>query len=158
MPIRLVPLDDVDLPTIIIDRPIIVIGRHSECDVQIRSSKVSRKHCCLAEGTCSDSQPLTLSVRDLDSTNGTRINGKVVVEGRLTEGDELAVGAFRFLVTSQAVQGVPVQDKNLFSSEDPIPLLEPPHDHVLDQKSNELPHPEPHLSEHEEKSISWPTT
>src|ERR1700693_3786794 len=102
MPIRLVPIDDaVNLPTIIVDRPIILIGRHSECDVQIRSSKVSRKHCCLAEAASDDSQSFALSVRDLDSTNGTRINGAVVAEGRLTEGDELTVGAFRFLVTNQ---------------------------------------------------------
>src|ERR1043166_6446036 len=119
MPIRLVPLDDAaNLPTIIVDRPIILIGRHSECDVQIRSSKVSRKHCCLAEVTAEDSQPFALSVRDLDSTNGTRVNGEVVAEGKLTEGDELTVGAFRFLVTNQPS---PSRVGKLVSSEFPIP-------------------------------------
>lgn len=143
MPIRLVPLDDVtNLPTIVVDRPIILIGRHSECDVQIRSSKVSRKHCCLAEASANGTPSFALCVRDLDSTNGTRINGEVINEGRLIEGDELTVGAFRFLVTSQP----PSAAKTLVSSEYPIPLLEPRDDHILDVKSKEL-HPNAEPSE-----------
>jgi pSer/pThr/pTyr-binding forkhead associated (FHA) protein len=129
MPIRLVPLDDSTiLPTIIVDRPIILIGRNPECDVQIRSTKVSRKHCCLAEVDPDSTGMIGLSVRDLDSTNGTRINGQVISEGRLQEGDELTIGAFRFQVNSQAPSrpGDP-----LVSADYPIPLLEEPHDHIL---------------------------
>jgi len=133
MLIRLVPLDDADsLPTIIVDRPIILIGRHPECDVQIRSSKVSRKHCCLAEVEA-DGQS-ALCVRDLDSTNGTRINGTVITEGRLKADDELTIGAFRFKVTIQPIhikQGEP-----LVSCEYPIPILEAPFDHILDSPSS----------------------
>lgn len=133
MLIRLVPLDDADsLPTIIVDRPIILIGRHPECDVQIRSSKVSRKHCCIAEvdidGECG------LCVRDLDSTNGTRINGTIVNEGRLKNNDELTIGAFRFKVTIQPVSIKAGQP--LVSSEFPIPILEAPFDHILDSPSS----------------------
>ncbi|MFO0814490.1 MAG: FHA domain-containing protein [Gemmatales bacterium] len=129
MLIRLVPLDAADtLPTIIVDRPIILIGRHPECDVQIRSSKVSRKHCCVAEVDVDGES--WLCVRDLDSTNGTRINGDVVSEGRLKANDELTIGAFRFQVTIQPLQiksGEP-----LVSCEYPIPILEAPYDHILD--------------------------
>lgn len=133
MLIRLVPLDDADsLPTIIVDRPIILIGRHPECDVQIRSSKVSRKHCCLAEVDV-DGHP-ALCVRDLDSTNGTRINGNIVAEGRLNTDDELTIGAFRFKVTIQPLSmkaGEP-----LVSCEYPIPILEAPFDHILESPSH----------------------
>lgn len=131
MPIRLVPLDNRDtLPTIIVDRPIVLVGRHGECDVQIRSSKVSRKHCCLAE--VDGDKGLQLSVRDLDSTNGTRINGDIVSEGRLNEGDELTIGAFRFRVVIQPTSlnaGNP-----LVSSEYPVPLLEPSDHNILDSR------------------------
>ncbi len=134
MLIRLVPLDATDsLPTIIVDRPIILIGRHPECDVQIRSSKVSRKHCCVAE-VDDETGNSALCVRDLDSTNGTRINGNVVTEGRLKADDELTIGAFRFKVTIQPVSvkaGEP-----LVSCEFPIPILEAPYDHILDSPSN----------------------
>lgn len=132
MLIRLVPLDTSDsLPTIIIDRPILLIGRHPECDVQIRSTKVSRKHCAVAEVDV-DGESM-LCVRDLDSTNGTRINGTIITEGRLKANDELTIGAFRFKVTIQPLQvkaGEP-----LVSCEYPIPILEAPFDHILDSPS-----------------------
>lgn len=133
MLIRLVPMDDTDsLPTIIVDRPILLIGRHPECDVQIRSSKVSRKHCCIAEVDLDGVSGLC--VRDLDSTNGTRINGTVVNEGRLKANDELTIGAFRFKVIIQPISvkaGEP-----MVSCEFPIPILEAPFDHILDSPSN----------------------
>jgi pSer/pThr/pTyr-binding forkhead associated (FHA) protein len=134
MPIRLVPLDDASiLPTIIVDRPILLVGRHPECDVQIRSSKVSRRHCCLSEVDPEVAGKACLAVRDLDSTNGTRINGEVVSEGRLLEGDELTIGAYRFQVKTQSsVNGA--RDV-MVSTEFPIPLLEPPNDHVLGGQS-----------------------
>jgi pSer/pThr/pTyr-binding forkhead associated (FHA) protein len=130
MPIRLVPLDNRDtLPTIIVDRPIVLVGRHGECDVQIRSSKVSRKHCCLAE-VDGDNGQVQLSVRDLESTNGTRINGDIVMEGRLKEGDELTIGAFRFRVV---IQPTALHDP-LVSSEFPVPILEPSDHNILDSR------------------------
>lgn len=57
-----------DGPSILLDKPILLIGRDPECDVQIDSRKVSRRHCCIAQ--VND----YLVVRDLDSTNGIRIN------------------------------------------------------------------------------------
>jgi len=71
---------------IVLDKPIVLIGRHPECDVQIHSRKISRRHCCLAQ--VGDS----LVVRDLGSTNGVRINGARVVEGTLHDADELTIG------------------------------------------------------------------
>src|SRR5687768_8812719 len=35
-------------PNLPIDKPILLLGRHQECDVQIPSRKISRKHCCIA--------------------------------------------------------------------------------------------------------------
>ncbi len=77
-------------PNIVLDKPIILIGRHQECDIQIPSRKVSRRHCCLAQ--VEDH----LVVRDLGSTNGVRINGIKVVEGNLLSGDELTIGNIRY--------------------------------------------------------------
>ena len=88
MPPRLVCLDghaDISL-----DRAVVVVGRHRWCDVRIASPRVSRRHCCLAldrDGVL---------VRDLGSTNGTRINGQRVAEGVLRPGDELSIAHFRF--------------------------------------------------------------
>ena len=70
-------------PNIPLDKPILLVGRHQECDVLIPSRKISRRHCCLAQ--VND----VVVVKDLFSTNGVRINGVRVKEGCLHAGDEL---------------------------------------------------------------------
>jgi predicted component of type VI protein secretion system len=95
MPAQLVALDSG--PSILLDKPILLLGRHPECDIQIDSRKISRRHCCIAQ--VSD----YLVVRDLGSTNGIRINGTRVVEGRLNAGDELTIGNYRYKVIWDAV-------------------------------------------------------
>ena len=90
MPAHLLSLTDG--PSILIDKPILLFGRHEECDVQLNSKKVSRRHCCVAQ--VND----YLVVRDLGSTNGVRINGERVAEGKLVPGDELQIGNFKYQV------------------------------------------------------------
>src|SRR5436190_17316577 len=101
MPPQLVSLTDG--PNILLDKPILLLGRHQECDIQLGSRKVSRRHCCIAQ--VSD----YLVVRDLGSTNGVRINGVRVIEGRLAPGDELMIGNHRYRVSweSEAKQPPP---------------------------------------------------
>jgi predicted component of type VI protein secretion system len=90
MPAQLVALDNG--PSILLDKPILLLGRHPECDIQIDSRKISRRHCCIAQ--VGDH----LVVRDLGSTNGIRINGIRIVEGHLNAGDELTIGNHRYRV------------------------------------------------------------
>jgi pSer/pThr/pTyr-binding forkhead associated (FHA) protein len=88
MPLRLVCLDS--HADIALDRAMVVVGRHIRCDVRIDSSRVSRHHCSLAldrDGVL---------VRDLGSTNGTRINGRRVDRGVLRPGDELSIAHYRY--------------------------------------------------------------
>ncbi len=135
MPAQLVALDHGD--NILLDRPILLLGRHPECDIQIDSRKISRRHCCIAQ--VND----YLVVRDLDSTNGIRINGVRVLEGRLRAGDELTLGNHRYrvrweggvgevsradVVRATARPGLAaeaVEDEALESAEEPVPLDEP---------------------------------
>jgi pSer/pThr/pTyr-binding forkhead associated (FHA) protein len=88
MSARLVPLSlgASSAPVIAIQRPVILIGRHPECDIRIDSSKVSRRHCCLALAYD------RVMIRDLGSRNGIRVNGRVVEETVLRPGDEIAIG------------------------------------------------------------------
>src|SRR5947209_5894580 len=88
MPAQLLALTDG--PSILLDKPILLLGRHPECDIQLNSRKVSRRHCCIAQVRD------YLVVRDLGSTNGVRINGDRVLEGKLRAGDELTVGNFKY--------------------------------------------------------------
>ena len=88
MPARLVAIDDG--PDIPLDRTMVVVGRHPQCDARLDSLRVSRHHCCMTQ----DKDELV--VRDLGSTNGIRINGQRVEMGRLRPGDELSIAHIRF--------------------------------------------------------------
>ena len=90
MPAQLLALNEG--PAILLDKPILLLGRDLECDIRLDSRKISRRHCCIAQ--VAD----RLVVRDLGSTNGLRINGVRVVEGHLKAGDELTIGNFRYKV------------------------------------------------------------
>jgi predicted component of type VI protein secretion system len=64
---------------------LLLVGSHPTCDVRIESTGVSRFHCCVSR--VED----RVLIRDLESTNGTRINGRRVTWGCLRAGDELAI-------------------------------------------------------------------
>ncbi|GAC1464623.1 MAG: hypothetical protein NVSMB9_03470 [Isosphaeraceae bacterium] len=104
MSARLIPLMMTgSTPVILLQRPVILIGRHPECDVRIDLSKVSRRHCCLA--LVYD----RVVIRDLGSRNGLRINGLPVQEADLHVGDELAIGPllFRYQASDKTPQSPP---------------------------------------------------
>jgi predicted component of type VI protein secretion system len=88
MPVRLVALDEG--PDILLDRAMVVVGRHPSCDTRLDSLRVSRQHCCMSQ------EKGEVTVRDLGSTNGIRINGQRVERGRLRHGDELSIAHIRF--------------------------------------------------------------
>lgn len=73
------------------DEPV-SIGRLSECDIQVDDTHVSRRHAEVRR----DGDAFV--VVDLQSSNGTRVNGATVKERVLTDGDEIKVGntAIRF--------------------------------------------------------------
>ena len=69
------------------------VGRQEDCQLRIRSSQVSRKHCQLFE------KKGLLIVKDLGSSNGTLVNGKKVDDQCVLEpGDELTIGAVKLKV------------------------------------------------------------
>ncbi len=77
----------------------IVIGRGSDCNLRLSAPQVSRRHCFLRVGRDS------VSVTDLDSSNGTFVDGKQIVSGKrhdLVDGTELALGPIQFLIHVQA--------------------------------------------------------
>ncbi|HTI51969.1 MAG TPA: FHA domain-containing protein [Planctomycetaceae bacterium] len=116
---------------ITLDKPIILIGRHQECDITLQtSSKVSRRHCCIVQ------VGERFVLRDLGSMNGIRINGHRVVETELCPGDEVAVADICFVfqrdetpkLTGKAIRGgiavrPPADD---VSSQIPVALSEEP--------------------------------
>ncbi len=96
MPFQLVPLNEGTAPVIGLQRPVILIGRHIDCDARIENSKISRRHCCVAIAYD------RIILRDLGSRNGVRVNGRIVDEIRLQVGDEIAIGPLFFRFEEQA--------------------------------------------------------
>jgi len=126
---RLLALDTAeDIP---LSDDLIVVGRHPSCDFRIRSSRVSRIHCCIH--VTGD----RIFVRDLNSTNGIRINGRSVERAELQPGDVVSIGQIHFKcvensemstdphhkgrTASEATQGARIE----MPSADPIPIHMP---------------------------------
>ncbi len=73
-----------------------IIGRQHGCDLRIPSASVSRRHCRLSV------QDGFLMVEDLDSANGTFVNGeRVATTTAVKPGDKLEIGPVTFVVKYQ---------------------------------------------------------
>jgi len=73
------------------------IGRATGADFIVDAPLVSRVHCRLTALPNGE-----LEVRDLDSTNGTFINGTRVEAARLVSGDRLGVGRVELVALRDA--------------------------------------------------------
>lgn len=71
-------------------QPMLTVGRRESCDIVLRFPNVSGTHCelSLVEGYW--------HVKDLGSSNGTKVNGSRVSEQRLDPGDKLSVAKHEY--------------------------------------------------------------
>ena len=69
------------------------MGRSPGAEFVVEAAMVSRLHCRLTAGATE------LQVLDLESTNGTFVNGQRVTQANLKEGDTLGVGRVELVVT-----------------------------------------------------------
>lgn len=75
----------------------LVIGRAAECDCVLPDSTVSRRHASIRR------RGETWLLRDLGSTNGTRVNGwRLVEEVEVHPGDRVTFGGVRYRLTEPA--------------------------------------------------------
>lgn len=73
----------------------IVIGRGSDCNLRLSAPQVSRRHCFLRVSRES------VSISDLDSSNGTWVNGTRIPSGTrcdLSDGTQISLGPVKFLI------------------------------------------------------------
>ena len=87
--------EDAELPFTfrILPGNIKTIGRATRADFIVDAPLVSRVHCRLTAGATE------LEVVDLDSTNGTFVNGQRISRVAMRAGDRLGVGRVELLVT-----------------------------------------------------------
>ena len=74
----------------------VVIGRNPTTDITLLDEGISREHALILF----DEDLPGYLVEDLQSTNGTKVNGKRVRSALLVEGDEIQIGQtiFRFVL------------------------------------------------------------
>lgn len=71
------------------------MGRSPGAEFIVEAAMVSRLHCRLTAGATE------LQVNDLESTNGTFVNGQRVTQASLKAGDKLGVGRVEWVVTRE---------------------------------------------------------
>jgi len=102
MKAQLIPLDGG--PPIDIVRDITLVGRKEYCDLCVPDQSISKAHCVIVK---TDG---LLLVRDLASTNGTKVNGQRIRRAALLPGDELQVAGLKFRVHLGPSESVPVEE------------------------------------------------
>jgi pSer/pThr/pTyr-binding forkhead associated (FHA) protein len=71
------------------------MGRSPGAEFIVEAAMVSRLHCRLTAGATE------LQVNDLESTNGTFVNGQRVTQASLKTGDKLGVGRVEWVITRE---------------------------------------------------------
>lgn len=105
MKAELVPVDGGK--SIPITKDITVIGRREYCDVQLDDPSLSKRHCVVIK---TDG---LLMVRDLASTNGTRVKGQLVRWAALLPNDRVAFGKVKFRVFLGPADSKPMIEPSL---------------------------------------------
>src|SRR3954447_659442 len=111
MRVRLVPLEGG--AHIEIAKDLTLVGRKDDCDLRLDHKSVSKLHCILVK-----TDGLVL-LRDLGSTNGTRVNGQRVRRAALLPNDQVMIASFKFRV---------------HFGPDPAPVLPDEHTQHIDAK------------------------
>lgn len=78
----------------------IIVGRGADADVRIHDPKVSRIHCGLSRARGQ------IVLTDLESRNGTYLNGEPIMQRTLSEGDEVRIGSTVMVVINTADDAV----------------------------------------------------
>src|ERR1051326_1335677 len=87
---QLLPVDGG--PAIDIAKDMTLVGRKEDCDLRLDHKSVSKMHCVIVK---TDG---LLLLRDLGSTNGTRVNGQRVRRAALLPNDQVHIASVRYKV------------------------------------------------------------
>jgi pSer/pThr/pTyr-binding forkhead associated (FHA) protein len=111
----------------------VLVGRAGDAHFRLLDPEASRRHCEIYRLNG------TLVVRDLESTNGTFVNGSRVTESLLLPGDRLTLGASQFLIQYEREgEGASVLDAELDQPHRSRPIAGRGGSSTLLQRSDEV--------------------
>jgi pSer/pThr/pTyr-binding forkhead associated (FHA) protein len=151
MKAELIPFDGG--PPIPITRDVTVLGRREYCDIQIDHPSLSKRHCVLVK---TDG---LLVIRDLATTNGTKVKGQKIRWAALLPEDRISFGSIKFRVylgpddvetPSELVArgiSVPVRATGGFAEPTPTPPPKKPRPTAAPRPKSDVDLPPIHLGE-----------
>jgi pSer/pThr/pTyr-binding forkhead associated (FHA) protein len=87
---------DGNVAEIPMSKPRLVVGRASDCDVRLQLPSVSSHHAAITRNASA------VTVEDLGSTNGTKVNGRKIENLQLKHGDQIEIGTERLVFFTDA--------------------------------------------------------
>jgi pSer/pThr/pTyr-binding forkhead associated (FHA) protein len=110
----------------IVDKPDTIIGRDPEkCDIVLNDPEVSGQHAVLKKNN------ITCVIEDLNSGNGTLLNGERVNKSALTNNDEFIIGSTTFtvhviseLIQQESERLMPVEENQIVEVEEIVEVTE----------------------------------
>ena len=108
-----------------LELPEVTLGRALDAHVRLNDQKASRLHACVSTEVDPNSGTTVYKVRDLNSTNGTLVNGRLVTEAVLNHGDKILVGnqLFRFELLDEIDRAFQQQIHRLLAHDELTGLL-----------------------------------
>ena len=107
---ELVPVGGGDAIPLVSD--VMTIGRRESCDICLKFQNISGTHCelSLRNGVW--------HIRDLNSTNGIKVNGERTLRRPLRPGDEVSVANHKYTIQYQLAAGSTLED--VFAEEEDV--------------------------------------
>lgn len=108
-----------------LEREEVILGRAIEADVRVNDFLVSRKHASITAVPTSSRVAMEYILQDLDSRNGTFLNGRRIRKERLENGDKITIGEtiLRFDLLDEIDREYQRQIHRLISHDDLTGLL-----------------------------------
>lgn len=102
-----------------LDQDDITIGRSDQNSLSLDDPAISGKHCLVKK----EGNKYTL--KDLNSTNGTRLNGRNIVEVRLKPGDIIMLGAIELTIDGTDIEIEPEHEPLTRANTTPTVIIAP---------------------------------
>lgn len=108
-----------------LEREKVILGRAVAADVRLNDSKVSRRHASIETVIDAETGKVEYVITDLDSRNGTLLNGEKITGEILQNGDKISVGDYilRFELLDDIDREYHRQIRRLLSHDDLTGLL-----------------------------------